>query len=62
MLVMVGDVDEGETISLKCGHQHPQHDMNMGSHGTTILTGKTEELGENPVPVVPVHSRSSRPG
>jgi hypothetical protein len=30
---------------------HPPDDMSAKSHGGMILTGKTEELGEKPVPV-----------
>jgi hypothetical protein len=46
----------GETVSLNCDHQRtcclpPRFYMNMESHHGMILTGKTEELGEKPVPV-----------
>jgi len=44
----------GETLSLNCGHKRayclsPKWYMNIERHGGTILTRKTEELGENPV-------------
>jgi hypothetical protein len=43
-------------MSPNCGHQRaycssPKWSMSMESHGGMILTGKTEELGEKPVPV-----------
>jgi hypothetical protein len=49
-----------ETMSLNCGHQRaycssPRWYVNMESNGGMILTGKTEELGEEraPVPLCP---------
>jgi hypothetical protein len=43
-------------MSPNCGHQRahclsPRRCMSMDSHGGMILTGETEELGEEPVPV-----------
>jgi hypothetical protein len=46
----------GEAMSLNCGHQRAYCSsrrwyMSMANHGSMILTGETEELGETPAPV-----------